>query len=50
MTPCDACQDGEHSECDDPYETTMERDTGARHVVLCCCFDPNDDPPAWILP
>lgn len=40
---CWSCVQGEHSECEEPQKTRMERDTGYHHVVLCCCQEDDYD-------
>lgn len=41
-TPCDSCQDDEHSECEIPQATKMEWDTGYHYVTRCCCSSDED--------
>lgn len=43
--PCNACDDGEHSECERPTKTQEERDTGYWYVTRCCCVPDDWDEP-----
>lgn len=48
MIPCEACEDGDHSECTDPVDTAMEWDTGYWYVTQCCdAPEPDPDEERW---
>jgi hypothetical protein len=40
---CEACADGEHDSCEEPFDTRMEWDTGVDHVTRCCCHPFSED-------